>query len=102
MIRAIRAIAAGESLFSGAVATRMLAHFAHVRPVAPSVFPSLTERERDILFLVAQGRSNVAIAQELSLSVKTVANNVSTIFGKLQVADRAEAIVRAREAGFGL
>lgn len=101
IVRAIRAIASGESLFSPSVATRVLAFFANVRPVAPSAFPTLTERERDILYLLAQGRSNAAIAQELSLSVKTVANNVSTIFGKLQVADRAEAIVRAREAGYG-
>jgi DNA-binding NarL/FixJ family response regulator len=101
MVRAIRAIAAGESLFSPSVASRVLAFFANVRPVAPTAFPSLTSRERDILYLLAQGRSNTAIAGELSLSVKTVANNVSTIFGKLQVADRAEAIVRAREAGFG-
>jgi len=101
MVRAIRAIAAGESLFSPSVASRVLAFFANVRPVAPTAFPSLTARERDILYLIAQGRSNAAIAGELSLSVKTVANNVSTIFGKLQVADRAEAIVRAREAGYG-
>jgi DNA-binding NarL/FixJ family response regulator len=101
MLRAIRAIAAGETLFSGAVASRVLAYFQHVRPVASPAFPTLTGRERDILSLLAQGRSNAAIAQELSLSVKTVANNVSAIFGKLQVSDRAEAIVRAREAGFG-
>lgn len=101
IVRAIRAVAAGESLFSPAVASRVLAFFANIRPVAPTAFPTLTERERDILFLLAQGRSNASIAQELSLSVKTVANNVSTIFGKLQVADRAEAIVRAREAGYG-
>jgi DNA-binding NarL/FixJ family response regulator len=102
MVRAIRAIAAGESLFSPTVASRLLASFANVRPVAPSPFPTLTERERDILHLMAQGRSNAAIAEELFLSVKTVANNVSNIFGKLQVADRSEAIVRARDAGFGV
>jgi DNA-binding NarL/FixJ family response regulator len=101
ILRAIRAVAAGESLFSPAVANRVLSFFATVRPVAPSAFPGLTGRERDILSLLAQGRSNAAIAQDLGLSVKTVANNVSTIFGKLQVADRAEAIVRAREAGYG-
>jgi DNA-binding NarL/FixJ family response regulator len=101
MVRAIRSIAAGESLFSPSVASRVLAFFGNVRPVAPTAFPTLTARERDILHLLAQGRSNAAIANELSLSVKTVANNVSTIFGKLQVADRAEAIVRAREAGLG-
>ncbi len=101
MVRAIRAIAAGESLFSGAVASRVLGLFQNVRPAAPAVFPTLTVRERDILVLLAQGRSNAMIAQELSVSVKTVANNVSIIFDKMQVADRAEAIVRAREAGLG-
>ncbi len=101
MIRAIRAIAAGESLFSAAVAGRVLAFFASARPVAPQVFPTLTDRERDILHLLAQGKANAAIATELSLSVKTIANNVSNIFGKLQVADRSEAIVLAREAGLG-
>jgi DNA-binding NarL/FixJ family response regulator len=78
----------------------VLAYFAQIRPVAPQVFPSLTDRERDILYLLAQGKSNAAIATELSLSVKTIANNVSNIFSKLQVADRSEAIVRARDAGF--
>jgi DNA-binding NarL/FixJ family response regulator len=101
MIRAIRAIAAGESLFSPAVASRVLAFFAGVRPTAPQIFPTLTDREHDILHLLARGKSNAAIAAELGLSPKTIANNVSNIFGKLQVADRSEAIVRAREAGLG-
>lgn len=101
VIRAIRAIAAGESLFSPEIASRMLAWFTQVRPAAPEVFPVLTHRERDILHLLASGKSNAAIASELFVSVKTVANNVSTIFNKLQVSDRAEAIVRAREAGLG-
>ncbi len=101
MIRAIRTIAAGESLFSAAVASRVLAFFATPRPVASQAFPSLTTREREILHLLARGRSNAAIAVELSLSVKTIANNVSNIFSKLQVADRSEAIVRARDAGLG-
>jgi DNA-binding NarL/FixJ family response regulator len=101
IIRAVRAVAAGESLFSPAVATRLLSWFSTVRPVAPDVFPGLTSREREILTLIAQGRSNAAIADQLSLSVKTVANNVSLIFSKMQVADRSEAIVRAREAGLG-
>jgi len=100
MIGAIRAIAAGQSLFSAAVADRVLGFFAAARPEAPSVFPSLTARERDILRLLARGRANAAIAADLGLSPKTVANNVSTIFAKLQVADRAEAIVRAHDAGF--
>lgn len=101
MVRAIRSIASGESLFSAAVASRVLSYLTQVRPVAPQVFPTLTERERDILHLIAKGKSNPVIASELSLSVKTIANNVSNIFGKLQVADRAEAIVRARDAGLG-
>ena len=64
-------------------------------------FATLTERERDILVLLAQGQRNAAIAGALYLSPKTVANHLSNIFGKLQVASRAEAIVRAREAGLG-
>ncbi len=101
MIRAIRSIAAGESLFSAAVASRVLAFFATSHPLASQAFPQLTAREREILHLLARGRANAAIAAELSLSVKTIANNVSNIFGKLQVADRSEAIVRARDAGIG-
>jgi DNA-binding NarL/FixJ family response regulator len=101
IIRAIRSIAAGESLFSPSVASRVLAYFASARPVPPQAFPTLTERERDILHLLARGQSNAVIAAELNLSVKTIANNVSNIFSKLQVADRSEAIVRAREAGLG-
>lgn len=101
IVRAVRAVAAGESLFSPSVATRILSWFSTVRPVAPDAFPGLTSREREILALLAAGRSNAAIASQLSLSVKTVANNVSVIFSKMQVADRSEAIVRAREAGLG-
>jgi DNA-binding NarL/FixJ family response regulator len=99
IIRAIRAIAAGESLFSAAVASRVLAYFAGMRPDSREIFPSLTAREREILRLIAMGLPNATIAGELNLSVKTIANNVSNIFSKLQVADRSEAIVRAREAG---
>ena len=102
MIRSIRAVAHGEAIFGPAIATRVLAFFAHPRLQSPQVFPMLTERERDILHLMAQGKSNQAIAHALSLSPKTIANNVSNIFSKLQVADRAEAIVRAREAGIGI
>jgi DNA-binding NarL/FixJ family response regulator len=96
----IRAIANGEAIFGPAVASRVLAFFAAVRVNAPPLFPTLTEREREILRLIARGRSNHTIADELFLSPKTVANYVSNIFGKLQVADRAEAIIRARDAGF--
>ncbi len=99
MTRAIRAVAHGEAIFSPAIATRVLAYFAVPRREAAEVFPTLTDREREILHLIARGKNNVAIANDLFLSPKTVANHVSNIFGKLQVADRAEAIVRAREAG---
>jgi DNA-binding NarL/FixJ family response regulator len=99
MIRAIRAVANGEAIFSAAVAKRVLAYFAAPRLEAPQLFPTLTEREREILRLLAQGKSNPGIAAELFLSPKTVANHLSNIFGKLQVADRAEAIIRARDAG---
>jgi DNA-binding NarL/FixJ family response regulator len=99
MIRAIRAVGNSEAIFSPAVAKRVLAYFAAPRREVPQLFPTLTERERDILRLLAQGKSNPAIAAELFLSSKTVANHVSNIFGKLQVADRAEAIIRARDAG---
>jgi DNA-binding NarL/FixJ family response regulator len=101
LVTAIRAVAGGAAMFSPAIATRVLALFAAPRPAAPAVFPSLTEREREILELIAQGLPNPRIAQRLSISTKTVGNHVSVIFGKLQVADRAEAIVRAREAGLG-
>ncbi|MBA3642449.1 MAG: response regulator transcription factor [Chloroflexia bacterium] len=103
MLRAIQATARGEAIFSPAVAVRVLSYFAAPRPDAPpQVFPTLTEREREILTLIARGRPNPTIARELGIAPKTVGNHVSNIFGKLQVADRAEAIVRAREAGLGL
>jgi DNA-binding NarL/FixJ family response regulator len=97
---AIRAVARGEAIFSQAVAGRVLSFFAQPRP-APKAFPELTDREREILGLIAQGHPNPSIARTLFLSPKTVANYVSAIFAKLQVADRAEAMIRAREAGLG-
>jgi DNA-binding NarL/FixJ family response regulator len=101
MVRAIRAVGNGEAIFGPGVASRVLAYFAASRRGVPQLFPTLTDREREILHLLAQGKSNPVIAQALRLSAKTVANHVSNIFGKLQVADRAEAIIRAREAGLG-
>jgi DNA-binding NarL/FixJ family response regulator len=102
ILRAIRAVARGEAIFSPAVAKRLIEFFASPWPTVPAhLFPELTEREREILNLIAQGRPNSEIALRLFLSPKTVANHVSNIFAKLQVADRAEAIVRAREAGLG-
>jgi DNA-binding NarL/FixJ family response regulator len=103
MILAIRAVGKGEAIFSPGIANRVLAYFAASPPggAPPKAFPTLTEREREILTFIAQGHPNPSIASELSLSTKTVGNYVSNIFTKLQVADRAQAIVRAREAGFG-
>ncbi|WP_433803439.1 response regulator [Actinomycetospora sp. CA-084318] len=98
---AIATVAAGGAVFGPAIARRV-ADFLAPRPAAGSdVFPELTGREREVLDLVAAGRANPGIAAALHLSPKTVRNVVSSIFAKLQVADRAEAIVRAREAGLG-
>jgi DNA-binding NarL/FixJ family response regulator len=98
--RAIMAVAAGEAIFGPAVATRVLAYFASP-PRAPTPFPELTAREREVLDLIAAGHTNHQIAERLGLSVKTVANHISAIFAKLQVADRTQAILRARDAGLG-
>ena len=100
--RAIRAVAAGEAIFSAGVAKRVL-QFLSAPPAAvlEEPFPQLTARERDILDLLAAGLQNTVIADSLRIAPKTVANNVSSIFAKLQVADRAQAIVRARDAGLG-
>jgi DNA-binding NarL/FixJ family response regulator len=102
LVRAVTAVAAGEAIFGPAIARRLVAFFD--RPAArpdPAAFPELTDREREILELIARGRSNAEITAALVLSPKTVRNHVSNVFSKLQVRDRAEAIVRAREAGLG-
>jgi DNA-binding NarL/FixJ family response regulator len=102
LLRAIRAVGSGEAIFSPAIASRMISFFNSVRPVTPAqVFPELTEREREILDLIAQGLNNGEVALRLVLSASTVRNYVSSIFSKLQVADRAQAIVKARDAGLG-
>jgi DNA-binding NarL/FixJ family response regulator len=102
MLRAIRAASSGEAIFSPSIAARMMNYFAASRGAMPEeVFPDLTDREREILTLIARGESNADIAQALTISVKTVRNHVSNIFSKLQVADRAQAVIRAREAGLG-
>ena len=99
MLRAIRAVANNEAIFSPAIANRVLSYFA-MRPALPkAIFPGLTERELDILRLMAQGNTNNQIARSLVLSPKTVSNYISNIFSKLQVADRTQAIIKAREAG---
>lgn len=100
LARAVRAVAAGEAIFAPGVAQRVLGYFTAPQPAADP-FPQLTGREREILILLASARPNSVIAARLGLSPKTVANHVSSIFGKLQVADRAAAILRAREAGLG-
>jgi DNA-binding NarL/FixJ family response regulator len=97
---AIQAAANGEIIFGTHLAARMLTYFT-TSSAPPQVFPQLTDREREVLDLVAQGRANPAIAAKLGLSQKTVRNHVSNILTKLQVADRAQAIVQARDAGLG-
>ena len=100
MLRAIRAVGHGEAIFSPAIARHLVDFFAAPHTDVPSrAFPELSQREREVVGLIAQGIGNAAIAERLCLSPKTVRNHISNIFSKLQVADRAEAIVRAREAG---
>ena len=103
LVRAVKAVNRGEAIFSPAIAERLILYFAALKPAtADLAFPELTDREREILHLIAQGHSNSEIAERLLLRTKTVQNHVSNIFSKLQVADRAQAIVRARNAGLGL
>jgi DNA-binding NarL/FixJ family response regulator len=99
--RAVRGVAAGDAVYGAGVADRLRAMFAAGPAPAPAAFPQLAERERDVLALMAGGASNSEIATRLYLSDKTVRNYVSSIFSKLGVRDRAQAIVRAREAGLG-
>lgn len=98
--RAIRAVAAGDAIFGPALARRLIGYFVAGRG-STLPFAGLTDREREVLELVAQGCNNADIARRLFLSPKTVRNHVSNIFAKLQVTNRAQAIVRAREAGLG-
>jgi DNA-binding NarL/FixJ family response regulator len=102
LLRAVEAVAKGEAIFSPAVAQRLMTFFAngqHTRRT--DVFPELTAREVEILTLIAKGLNNTEIANQLVLQPKTVRNHISNIFAKLQVADRAQAIIRARDAGLG-
>jgi DNA-binding NarL/FixJ family response regulator len=100
MIRAIAAVAAGEAIFGTGVARRALTYLTTPRP-DNTAFPELTPREREVLNLIAAGLHNSAIATRLGLAPNTVSNHISNIFAKLQVASRAEAIIRARSAGLG-
>ena len=106
ILQAIRAVAAGQAVFGPAIAVRMMNFFQGLNAAPRSEntaqsFPELTEREREVLKLMAQGVSNKAIAEKLVISMKTVSNHITNIFSKLQVADRAQAILRARDAGLG-
>ncbi|PYI56309.1 DNA-binding response regulator [Paenibacillus flagellatus] len=103
ILRAVAAAYAGEAIFSPAIARKMMYYFKNMsrKPQIGALFPKLTEREQDILELIADGLSNEDIARQLDLSLKTVRNNVSNLLNKLQVSDRAQAILLARDAGIG-
>ena len=102
LLRAIQAVSQGEAMFSPGIARRLTDYFSALSTMkSPLSFPDLTDRERQILDLIAQGMNNSQITERLMLSSKTVRNHISNIFSKLQVADRAQAIIRAREAGMG-
>jgi DNA-binding NarL/FixJ family response regulator len=99
---AVHIVAAGGAMFGPAVAQRVIEFFARPRPASTALaFPQLTDREHEILDLLARGQTNAAIATRLHISQKTVRNHVSNIFAKLAVADRAQAVARARDAGLG-
>jgi DNA-binding NarL/FixJ family response regulator len=99
LVAAVRAVARGEALFGAGIAARMLQHFGQSAVASP--FPQLTERETEVLGLLAAGRDNAGVARRLGVSPKTVRNHVSNIITKLQVSDRSGAILRARDAGLG-
>ncbi|MBI4338072.1 MAG: response regulator transcription factor [Chloroflexi bacterium] len=102
IIRAIKAVASGEAIFGPAIATRLMHYFSsRQHPPTPNALSDLTEREQEVLGLIARGLSNADISGRLFLSPKTVRNHVSNILSKLQVADRVQAALRARDAGLG-
>lgn len=106
LLQTIRAVAGGQALFGPAVAARILGFFGSQDAKIESarqekIFPELTPRELEVLELIAKGVNNAQIAERLVISNKTVRNHITSIFSKLQVANRASAIVRAREAGLG-
>jgi len=102
ILKVVRAVAVGEAYFGPEIARRLMSFFSEPSPAtAQDIFPELSAREVEILDLIAQGHTNAKIAARLYLSPKTVGNHISHIFTKLQVADRAHAIIRAREAGLG-
>ncbi|MGW8319879.1 MAG: response regulator [Candidatus Promineifilaceae bacterium] len=104
LLQTVRAVASGQVLFGPSTASRIMGFFqdieAEVKPSQPEEsFPELTPRELEVLYLIAQGANNQQIAERLVITDKTVRNHITSIFGKLQVADRAQAIIKAREAG---
>jgi DNA-binding NarL/FixJ family response regulator len=101
VVKVVRAVAEGEAHFGPDIARRLMSYFSDPKPAPTVAFPELTAREGEVLDLIARGMSNQEIAKQLYVSQKTVRNHVSNVFLKLQVADRAQAIVRAREAGLG-
>jgi DNA-binding NarL/FixJ family response regulator len=101
VVKVLRAVAEGEAHFGPDIARRLMGFFSTHKPAPTEAFPELTAREGEVLDLIARGLNNAEIAQRLYVSQKTVRNHISNIFLKLQVADRAQAIIRAREAGLG-
>ena len=102
ILRAVQSVNSGEALFGPGIARRLINFFTNINPSqGERAFPELTDREHEVLDLIAQGASNNEISQQLVISPKTVRNHVSNIFSKLQVVDRAQAIIRARDAGMG-
>lgn len=107
VLRTIRSVVAGEVLFGSEIANRMTDIFQNMGRtslsgnVTASPFPDLTDRELEVLDLIARGENNHAIANQLHIATKTVSNHISNIFNKLEVADRSQAIIKAREAGLG-
>jgi len=103
VLTTVQAVAEGQALFGPGVAARLTTFFQRggVGETAVAPFPDLTDRERELLGLIAQGKNNQEIATQLHISSKTVSNHISNIYNKLQVADRAQAIVKARQAGLG-
>jgi DNA-binding NarL/FixJ family response regulator len=99
IVAAVRAVAHGEAVFGAGIATRMLDYFSPVASAAP--FPQLTDREHEVLRLIAGGADNAAVSRRLGVSGKTVRNYVSNIITKLQVTDRTAALLKARDAGIG-
>jgi DNA-binding NarL/FixJ family response regulator len=99
LVAAVRAVARGEALFGAGIAARMLSHFGRAASTSP--FPQLTDRESEILGLLAAGLDTGVVSRRLGVSAKTVRNHVSSIITKLHVSDRSAAILRARDAGLG-